>query len=350
MAVVGCGAIAISHLRALRQLNCVDVVAVCDTNDALARRSADAYHVPSVYTDITELLANTRLDAVHVTTPPKTHASICDAALTAGAHVLVEKPVVMTIGELDHMRAVADVRGLQIGAVHNGLYQRAFARALKLVASGEIGRIRAVHIADHMPVDYDLVRNPAHWCHSLPGGVFGEMLPHDVYLADALVPGLEMDAISMDGPGFFEWLHVDRVCALLRSDSAAVTIEASVQGRSWNKTVDIIGTEGSLRIDRMCDVITHSRPNETWQRRAHLARVGHGVAAWVVQSGTLAAARTLGYPTSGHATLIRAFYSSLDGGETPCAKADALTRITHLYEMLVSAVDKGPGVTTTPRS
>ena len=342
--IVGCGAIAANHMRALRHIKAVKVVALCDRNSDVANALAAKHGIPSVHEDALTMLLEERLQSLHVTTPPRTHAPICELALQSGCHVLVEKPIALALSDLDAMLDMARANGLALSAVHNGLYQRAFHRALVAVQAGAIGQLRSVHITDHIPSNCDIAANAAHWCHGLSGGIYGEMLPHDIYLADALVPGLRLNDVRAYGSGRHSWLPVEQVFTSLSSGSSMVTLHVGVDGACWNKTIEITGTTGTIRVDRMCDIVTNITATSDWTLRTHCHRVASHVAAWMQQSAETAAARLSRHPQTGHDTLIWNFYSAMERGEAPPVSVEALRRTTKLYEELTAAIDSNISV------
>ena len=80
------------------------IVAVCDVNEKVARKLADDFDIPNVFTDFNELLKMKEIDAVDICTPNKVHTPAVVAALKAGKHVLCEKPLAVTIAEIGAMR------------------------------------------------------------------------------------------------------------------------------------------------------------------------------------------------------------------------------------------------------
>ncbi|WP_409344926.1 Gfo/Idh/MocA family protein [Paenibacillus sp. MBLB4367] len=117
--VIGTGSISACHLSAYRKNSRTIIAAVCDLNEERARKAADQYDVEQVYTDYRELLANPEIDAVSICTWNDTHAEIAIAALQAGKHVLVEKPMCRTVEEALRMEEAVRKSGklLQIGYV-----------------------------------------------------------------------------------------------------------------------------------------------------------------------------------------------------------------------------------------
>lgn len=97
--VIGTGSISEMHLNAYAANPAAKIVAICDVNGKRAKDVADKYGADKTYTDYRELLANPEIDAVSICTWNNTHAPISIAALDAGKHVLVEKPLSRTVEE-----------------------------------------------------------------------------------------------------------------------------------------------------------------------------------------------------------------------------------------------------------
>src|SRR5436190_22356151 len=103
--IIGVGAFGESHLIGYRSLPYVELAAVCDTNPARAQELATRYNIPAWYTDYNEMLRATPLDAVSVCLPEDYHRAPTLAAIAAGKHVLVEKPIATM---LDDARVMID--------------------------------------------------------------------------------------------------------------------------------------------------------------------------------------------------------------------------------------------------
>ncbi|RED85237.1 Gfo/Idh/MocA family protein [Cohnella phaseoli] len=117
--VVGTGSISEMHLGSYARNPDAQIVAICDVNEARARQVADKYGADKVYTDYRELLADADVDAISICTWNNTHAPISIAALKAGKHVLVEKPLCRTMEEAHEVEAAVRSSGklLQVGYV-----------------------------------------------------------------------------------------------------------------------------------------------------------------------------------------------------------------------------------------
>ncbi len=142
VAVIGAGSISGVHLQAYANHPEVDLQAVCDINRERAQEAALKYGIPDVYTDYRELLADDSIEAVSICTWNNTHAPISIAALKAGKHVLVEKPLSKTISEAEEIaEAVSASNGkvLQVGFVRR--YSQNTEVLKKFIDAGDLGDI-----------------------------------------------------------------------------------------------------------------------------------------------------------------------------------------------------------------
>ena len=111
--LVGLGTVGqVVHLPVLAGLkDKFEVVAVCDVSARLVEKIADAYQVKGRYTDHAAILAAEKLDVVEIFNSDEYHADCAVDALAAGAHVLIEKPVCLSLADLDRIIAARDAAG-----------------------------------------------------------------------------------------------------------------------------------------------------------------------------------------------------------------------------------------------
>lgn len=117
--VIGAGSISDMHFQSYKNNSSVKISAVCDLNEQRARLKADTYGAAGVYTDYRKLLTDEAIDAVSICTWNNSHAEIAIAALEAGKHVLVEKPLCQTVAEAEQIEAAVQrsEKVLQVGFV-----------------------------------------------------------------------------------------------------------------------------------------------------------------------------------------------------------------------------------------
>ncbi|GGG19505.1 Gfo/Idh/MocA family protein [Paenibacillus abyssi] len=117
--VIGAGSISEVHLQSYKNNPEAEIYAICDLNEARAREKAFSYDASKVFTDYNELLALPEIHAVSICTWNNSHAEIAIAALEAGKHVLVEKPLCKTVEEALRVEEAVKKSGklLQVGFV-----------------------------------------------------------------------------------------------------------------------------------------------------------------------------------------------------------------------------------------
>lgn len=192
VAIVGCGKIADSHVEQIRAVGRGEVVAVCDAEPLMAEQLAQRYHIPSHYTDLDRLLAEQRVDVVHVATPPDSHLTLATKVMRAGSHVFLEKPVALTEDETRRIVQVAEAtsRKLSVNYLYN--FEAPSLELKGWLAAGRLGGI--VHV--DATYGYDLagdygvavLSDASHWVHHLPGKLFHNVLDHLVCKLAMLLP------------------------------------------------------------------------------------------------------------------------------------------------------------------
>lgn len=145
--IIGCGEVTqIIHLPTLRQLNKLfEVVAICDVSQNVLDGVGGEWGIAARFIDFAELLAQDSIDAVLIANPNAYHADMTIAALHAGKHVLVEKPMCLNLAENDAIIAAADQSGkiVQVGTMRR--YAPAFLEACQLVKDLHEIRLAKVH-------------------------------------------------------------------------------------------------------------------------------------------------------------------------------------------------------------
>ena len=141
---MGAGFIGPAHVEALRRLPGVEVAALAESSEELARSKAGELGIPKAYGDYRRLLADKDIEVVHICTPNNLHYPQSKAALEAGKHVVCEKPLSMTAKEARDLVGLADSSG-RVCAVHfNIRYYPLMPHVRAMIRSGELGEIYSV--------------------------------------------------------------------------------------------------------------------------------------------------------------------------------------------------------------
>lgn len=149
--IIGSGAIVqVAHLPTLRKLKSVEVRAICDTDLLKARAIADRFGVKNAFDDIEDLLGYEELDALVLCTPNHLHESHILAALSAGLHVLVEKPLALTSASAQKIARAAEKSDKVVLVGMNHRYRPDVQLVRSFVQSGELGTVDSVRGSWHV--------------------------------------------------------------------------------------------------------------------------------------------------------------------------------------------------------
>ncbi|MBB6734109.1 Gfo/Idh/MocA family protein [Cohnella zeiphila] len=146
--IVGLGEVAqVIHLPILKALaDRYEVAALCDISPSLLRWAGEFYNVSHLYRDAAELARQPDLDAVFVLNSDEYHAECAIAAARSGKHVLVEKPMTLTVADADAMIRARDESGVRIMVGYMRRYAPALLQTLEEIQT--LGKIEYVRVRD----------------------------------------------------------------------------------------------------------------------------------------------------------------------------------------------------------
>jgi len=150
-AVVGTGFIGPVHVEGLRRAG-VHVAGIVGSSPEKSRRSAASLGLPRGYASLDEVLADSTVDCVHLTTPNRYHFEQAAAVLRAGKHVLCEKPLAMNSRESAELVRLAAASGRAAGVCYNIRYYPLCLETAERVRNGTLGRV--LHVAGSYVQDW----------------------------------------------------------------------------------------------------------------------------------------------------------------------------------------------------
>lgn len=236
------------------------MVAVVDTIEESAKKSARELGVKTYYTDYKKAFENDEIDAVVVVTPTKFHRDIVITAANAKKHILCEKPMAMNPEECEEMIAAAKRNQvkLQIGFMRR--FDRGFRRAKEMIDSGEIGDVVLVKSLTHGP------SVPREWMYDISksNGPLAEVNSHDI---DTMRWLTGSEAISLHAiAGNYRCLDAkekysdfyDTVIMNVCMENGTMGNIDGAQGvqYGYDARVDILGTKGMIQIGGLRDKTT----------------------------------------------------------------------------------------------
>jgi UDP-N-acetyl-2-amino-2-deoxyglucuronate dehydrogenase len=304
--ILGAGMVAHYHLEAVAA--CADLgahlVGVGHPNPERGAAIAETFGAPRL--DPADLIDHPDVDIVCVCTPSGRHAAEAIAAARAGKHVLVEKPMALSLADADAMIAAADAAGVRLGVALQRRAEPLFQRLQAAVAAGELGRLTMglVNIPYHRPQSYyDQAAWRGTWAQD--GGV---LMNQGIHLVDLLI-WLMGDLVEVQARAATLERAVeveDTLAATLRfAGGALATVAATTTVEpGFAHRVEIYGTGGGVQVEGEDVVRWHTA-----------AGIRHEAEQPAEEAGAAGDPRGLSH--SGHINLLRDFIGAVREGRPP---------------------------------
>jgi predicted dehydrogenase len=241
---LGAGDIAGLHARAVTKAHGAKLVGLWNRGQDRARQRAAEFGCRNHPTP-EALVKDPAVDAVFVLTNLETHLEYTRLALEHGKHVLVEKPVGVSVAEIEEMDRLATANGLICMPGHNYIYEAGMNRTKELVEAGELGRVVSAYVMYN-------IHHPEEVAKRYPG-VVRQILTHHSYILLYLV-GRPVELCAMKATLHYrEYPEEDIAMVQMRlANGALAHFCASFAaddhaGDPWTVLVKVIGTAGSTR-------------------------------------------------------------------------------------------------------
>ena len=339
--IIGCGQIATTHIPYIQAQPNARIVGLADASEERARELATRFHISSVYRTLGDLLHAERPDVVHILTPPQTHAALAIAAMEAGCHVLVEKPMAATLEEAEAMEVVARRHGVKLCVDHNHLFDPALVQARTLVKQGTIGQVVWVESFEGFDVgapDNPYVKPGAadHWVHQLPGGIFQNLAPHPAYLLLAFLgEPTNIQAVAQK-TGRVPTAFADELRVLVSAEDGLGCFMVSLSIQPFMKYVHIYGTEATIYVNLTTNslILLKNRrlPRALARGMRGLEEGMQLLGSTVANAVRVATGRLRSYPGMG--VLITEFYHSIAADGSPPVDSVAGREVVRVLDLV----------------
>ncbi len=241
---IGAGDIAILHAKAVERTPGAKLVGLWNRSLERAKERAKDFGCKN-YPTVDALVNDPAIDAVFVLTNLETHLEYTAAALKAGKHVLVEKPVGESVAQIAEMKKLADAKDLVCLPGHNYIYESSMRRTKELVDGGDLGKIVSAYVMYN-------IHHPEEVAKRYPG-VVRQILTHHSYILLYLV-GKPVELCAMKATLHYkEYTEEDIAMVQMRLHNGALahfcaSFAADDHAADpWTVMVKVIGTAGSTR-------------------------------------------------------------------------------------------------------
>ncbi|MEK6949699.1 MAG: Gfo/Idh/MocA family oxidoreductase [Nanoarchaeota archaeon] len=144
VAVIGVGSMGKNHARVYSEIEDINLVAICDSDNACAKEIAEKYNAKA-YSDYKEMIRKEKIDAVSICVPTKLHKEVALHAINAKINTLVEKPIATKIEEAKSIIEAAAKNKVKLMAGHIEIFNPVVQELKKRIEKNELGNILQVH-------------------------------------------------------------------------------------------------------------------------------------------------------------------------------------------------------------
>jgi UDP-N-acetyl-2-amino-2-deoxyglucuronate dehydrogenase len=249
-ALIGCGRIAKRHSELLgeKQIDGAVLAAVCDTVESKARAIGARFSVPH-FTDMHELMRSVKPDVVVVLTESGLHAAHVIALAPYGAHILVEKPMALTLTDAEQMIAACDRAGVKLFVIKQNRFNVPVLKAREALDAGRFGKLvlGTVRVRWCRGQDY-YDQDPWRGTWALDGGVLTNQASHHIDMLEWMMGDVE-SVFAMSRTALVNIEAEDTAVVSLRFANGALgVIEATTATRpkDLEGSVSILGEGGTV--------------------------------------------------------------------------------------------------------
>jgi predicted dehydrogenase len=237
VSVIGFGYWGPNIVRNLVERPEFDVLSLCELSDARARDFSRRYPGIAVIQDFDEVLADPRVDAVSIVTPPRTHAELAKRALEAGKHVLVEKPLATTAEDARELIAIAQERGLVLMPGHTFVYSPPVNKVRELIKTGVVGE---TYFVTSSRMNLGIYQGD---------GVILDLAPHDLSI---LLYWLDAPVVQVTATGksvYRNGVHETAFLTLTFADETAANIQISWLSPRKVRQMVVVGSKRMVQYE-----------------------------------------------------------------------------------------------------
>ncbi|MEX0298780.1 MAG: NAD-dependent epimerase/dehydratase family protein [Kordiimonas sp.] len=322
--IVGTGVIAEIHAEAIANHPGLQLTAIADINTSSAKNFANKWKAEHVFESAEELAKSDIIDAVHILTPPDSHAKLSALFLKHNVPTFVEKPVGTTQEDLILLEQATTKSSAQFGVNQNSLFHPAFQKLLGILKSGELGTITSVQIHYAAPLRQLESGQFSHWMFKRPINILLEQAVHPLAQIAQLVGTFDTVQTSTtppleiaDGKPFYPTTLMN-----LQGQNASAQLHYSVGATYSRWNIDVLCSDGTVSADIIANRVIKNGRSKWLEATEHFS-VGRSAAKQLKSQATgnflTYAASMIGLKGRsdafylGMAASIRNFYALLDG-------------------------------------
>ncbi|MFC3210886.1 Gfo/Idh/MocA family protein [Planomicrobium okeanokoites] len=249
-AIIGCGFIAKKHALAIKNISNAELIAVCDRVPETMEFYKNEYGAKP-YLDSVEMLKDKNIDVVCICTPSGLHAVIAEEVAAAKKHIVLEKPIAMTLEETDRIINAAKENDVKLTIVHPNRFRTAVQETKKILDQNLLGKISHANCIVNWNRGQEYY-NQAPWrgTKTHDGGVLMNQAIHNLDLLLWFM-GTPAEIFSMEATRLRNIEAEDVSTGVIRFENGAIAnVQAAttVYPKNFEESITIFGEKGTLKI------------------------------------------------------------------------------------------------------
>jgi len=249
-AIIGCGFIAKKHAQAIKNIEGAKLVAVCDRVPELMNPYVEEYGA-TPYADFEEMLKDDSIDIVNICTPSGAHAFLAELDAKYGKHIIVEKPIAMTLEETDRIIHAAKEHNVKLAVVHPNRFRPVAMKLKEILDQNLLGKVsHSLCVVNWNRGQEYYDQAPWRGTKEHDGGVLMNQAIHNLDLL-LWYMGKPTEVFSMEATRLRDIEAEDVSTGIIRFESGALaTVQAAttVYPKNYEESITIFGEKGTVKI------------------------------------------------------------------------------------------------------
>ncbi|MEQ0558592.1 Gfo/Idh/MocA family oxidoreductase [Amycolatopsis sp. NEAU-NG30] len=252
-AIIGCGRVAPNHVDGFRALEGYELAWACDRDAVTAKQFAADHGITHWTTEVGDVLGDPGVTSVSIAVDHAQHAALAERALLAGKHVLVEKPLCLTVSDAERLAGLAAAGDRVLSAVSQHRYDPVVLAVREWLDDGLLGRLLFVRASLEASREREYYSD-SYW-RGTRAGEGGSALINQGYhcldvtrllCGDLVVRAAMANTTALAGVIETE----DTLAALLAAGDTPVTLQVTVGSTTeWRTRIDLVGDRGTVSLD-----------------------------------------------------------------------------------------------------
>jgi len=254
-AIIGCGRISPNHIAAAKDCG-LEIVALCDVDEWKMNHTIDHFDLPKAtkkYVDYIQMLETEKPELVAICTESGKHGKIALACIAAGANLIIEKPMTLSLDEADAIIALAQEKNVKVSACHQNRFNKSVQKIREALVENRFGKLLhgTAHIRWHRGKDY-YTQAPWRGTWEQDGGALMNQCIHNIDLLRWMMGDDIIEVVGMTDNLIHDFIETEDLgIALIKFTNGSYGIiegTTNIHPTNLEETLYIFGDKGTVKV------------------------------------------------------------------------------------------------------